>query len=175
MTFSKLYIFKVCNFMFLYVYTPEAITSFKIMNICNTLESSSCPFVICFLSHLSISGLPDGSDDQCTMPETGVLSLGWEDILEKGMATQSSILAWRIPWTEEPGGIQSMRLQRVRHNWMINVFTVNVIISKFYFLNFIYKNNFFQPLYFIHLILLNFIPSWISMFLWRTGLMILLL
>ena len=40
--------------------------------------------------------------------ETQVPSLGWEDPLEKGMATHSSILAWRIPWTEEPGGLQSM-------------------------------------------------------------------
>ena len=45
--------------------------------------------------------------------ETRVRSLGWEDPLEKEMATQSSILAWRIPWTEEPGGLQSMRSQRV--------------------------------------------------------------
>ena len=51
-----------------------------------------------------------------TMWETGVLSLGWEDPLEKEMATHSSILAWRIPWTEEPGGPQSMGLQRVGHN-----------------------------------------------------------
>ena len=47
------------------------------------------------------------------MQETWVQSLGWEDPLEKGMATYSSILAWRIPWTEEPGGLQSMGLQRV--------------------------------------------------------------
>ena len=40
-----------------------------------------------------------------------VRSLGWEDPLEEGMATHSSILAWRIPWTEEPGGLQSMELQ----------------------------------------------------------------
>ena len=44
------------------------------------------------------------------MWETWVQSLGWEDSLEKGMATHSSILAWRIPWTEEPGGLQSMGL-----------------------------------------------------------------
>ena len=47
------------------------------------------------------------------MQETLVRSLGWEDPLEKEMATHSSILAWRIPWTEEPGGLQSMGLQRV--------------------------------------------------------------
>ena len=48
--------------------------------------------------------------------ETQVQSLDQEDPLEKGMATHSSILAWRSPWTEEPGGLQSMELQRVRHN-----------------------------------------------------------
>ena len=47
------------------------------------------------------------------MPETQVQSLGEDDPLEKGMATRSSILAWRIPWTEEPGGPQSIGLQRV--------------------------------------------------------------
>ena len=45
------------------------------------------------------------------MQETHVRSLGWEDPLEKGMATHSSILAWRIPWTEGPGELQSMGLQ----------------------------------------------------------------
>ena len=45
--------------------------------------------------------------------ETGVQSLGWDDPLEKGLETLSSILAWRIPWTEEPGGLQSMGSQRV--------------------------------------------------------------
>ena len=50
------------------------------------------------------------------MQETQVPSLGQEDLLEKGMATHSRILAWRIPWTEQPGGLQSMGLQRVRHD-----------------------------------------------------------
>ena len=49
------------------------------------------------------------------MQETQVRSLGWEDPLEKGMATHSSILAWTIPWTEDPGRLQSMESQRVRH------------------------------------------------------------
>ena len=51
-----------------------------------------------------------------TIQETQVRSLGREDPLEKGMATHSSILAWRSPWTEDPGGLQSMGSQRVRHN-----------------------------------------------------------
>ena len=50
------------------------------------------------------------------MQETWVQSLGWEDSLEKDMATHSSILAWRIPWTEEPGGLRSTGSQRVGHD-----------------------------------------------------------
>ena len=51
-----------------------------------------------------------------TMRETRVQSLGREDLLEKEMATHSSILAWRIPWAEEPGGLQSTGSQRVGHD-----------------------------------------------------------
>ena len=51
------------------------------------------------------------------MQETGVQSLGQEDPMERGMANYSSVLAWRIPWTEEPGGLQSMGSQRVGHGW----------------------------------------------------------
>ena len=50
------------------------------------------------------------------MQETRVQSLGWEDPLEKGMANHSNILAWKIPWMQEPGGLQSMGSQRVRHD-----------------------------------------------------------
>ena len=50
--------------------------------------------------------------------ETQVLSLGREDLLEKGMATHSNILTWKIPWTEEPGGLQSKGLPRVGHGWL---------------------------------------------------------
>ena len=52
-----------------------------------------------------------------------VQSLGWEDPLEKGMATHASIVAWRISWTSEPGRLQSMESQRVRHNWATNTIT----------------------------------------------------
>ena len=51
-----------------------------------------------------------------TMRETQVQSLGWEDPLEKEMAIHSSTIAWKIPWTEEPGRLQSMGLQRVGHD-----------------------------------------------------------
>ena len=50
------------------------------------------------------------------MQETQVRFLGWKDLPEEEMATHSSILAWEIPWTEEPGGIQSMGLQRIKHD-----------------------------------------------------------
>ena len=57
------------------------------------------------------------------MQETWVWSLSLEDPLEKGMATYSSILAWRISWMEELGGLQAMGLQSVRKDWVINIFT----------------------------------------------------
>ena len=55
------------------------------------------------------------------MQETWVQSLGREESLEKEMATHSSILAWRIPWTEEPGRLQSMGSQRAIHDWAISL------------------------------------------------------
>ena len=75
------------------------------------------------------------------MRETWVWSLGQEDTLglvkgmatllhlEKGMATHSSILAWRIPWTEEPGRLQSMGSQRVRHDWVTNTHQIRSLKS----------------------------------------------
>ena len=51
-----------------------------------------------------------------TMQETQVQSLGWEDLLEKEMATHSSILAWKIPWMKEPGRLQSTGSKRIRHD-----------------------------------------------------------
>ena len=72
------------------------------------------------VTHSSILGLPGVSDDEKknlpAMRETWVQSLGWEDPLEKGTASHSSILAWRIPWTEEPDELQSSWGHRVRHD-----------------------------------------------------------
>ena len=62
-----------------------------------------------FLVAQTVKNLP-------TMQETRVQSLGREDPVEKGMVTHSSILAWKIPWTKEPKGLQSMGSQRVRHD-----------------------------------------------------------
>ena len=59
--------------------------------------------------------------------ETQIWSLGWEDALEKEMATHSNILPWGCLWTEEPDGLQSMGWQRVRHAWVTNTFTFSVI------------------------------------------------
>ena len=63
-----------------------------------------------------------GEESTCSAadPEARVRSLGWEDPLEEEMATHSRILAWRIPWREEPGVLQSMGLQRVGHNLRLN-------------------------------------------------------
>ena len=73
-------------------------------------------------------GGSDGKESTCNAGD-----LGQEDALEKGMATHSSILAQRIPWTEKPRGLQSMGSQRVRHNWATNTHThtaSNIIYKK---------------------------------------------
>ena len=64
------------------------------------------------------SDFPGGSDGKASAYNEGdlVQSLGWEDLMEKEMATHSSILAWKIPWKEDPGRLQSMGSQRVGHN-----------------------------------------------------------
>ena len=66
-------------------------------------------------------GFPSGSAEENlpAIQEMQVQSLHQEDPLKEGMATHSTILAWRIPWTEEPGGLQSKGRKRVRHNWAI--------------------------------------------------------
>ena len=74
-------------------------------------------FLISWFRHvLGFIGGSDGKESVCNA-QTQLQSLGWEDPLEKGMVTHSSVLAWRILWTEEPGGLQSMELQSVGHDW----------------------------------------------------------
>ena len=63
------------------------------------------------------------------MQEMQVQSLGWEDTLKKEMVTCSSILAWRIPWTEEPGGLQSMGLQKSQ-TWLCNQTTTKKVLGQ---------------------------------------------
>ena len=67
-----------------------------------------------------------------TMQETWVQFLGQEDLLEKEMATHSSILAWKIPWTEEPGRLQPMGSQRVGHDWVTVSFTIYFTNGDFF-------------------------------------------
>ena len=76
----------------------------------------------------SFLGSSDGKASARNVRDPGSIcgsekSLSWEDPLEKELATHSSILAWKIPWTEEPGGLQSMGSQRVGHDWTTNTFT----------------------------------------------------
>ena len=81
------------------------------------MEKSPSLHVVCPLASQFKASLAQRLKLLPTMQETWVWSLGWADPLEKEMATQSSILAWRIPWTEKLGGLQSMGSQRVRHDW----------------------------------------------------------
>ena len=78
--------------------------------------------------HRHMLGFPSGSDGKESAYSAGyqVWSLGSEDSLKKDMATHSSILAWRIPWTEESGRLKSVGLQSVRHNWETNTFILYI-------------------------------------------------
>ena len=80
------------------------------------------------MAHKTTRSFPGGSvvKNLPVMQETWVQSLGLEDPLEKGMATHPSILAQRIPWTEEPGGLQSIASQRVGHDWAADTFSSGV-------------------------------------------------
>ena len=92
-------------------------------SICYRISSSQL-ITILFITAQRVKHLP-------VMQKTQVQSLGWEDPLEKEMATHSSILAWRILWTEEPGGLQSMGSQRVRQDWATTL-TLTYLVTKSY-------------------------------------------
>ena len=83
----------------------------------SAIDSFSCIFYLSYCI-VYLFNFPDGLDGKRlpTMWETWVRSLGREEPLEKEMATHSSILAWKIPWTEEPGRLQSMESQRVEQD-----------------------------------------------------------
>ena len=88
----------------------------------------SCCKVNRWKSKFLRKGFPGGSDGKesaCNTEDLGSIP-GWKDPLEKEMATYSSILAWGIPWTEEPGGLQSMGSQRVRHDWATNAYLLRL-------------------------------------------------
>ena len=83
------------------------------MATCSTFNGSSSQ--VTFFQHVnSPQGFPGGT--VIKNPSAWVRSLGWEDLLEKEMATHSSIPAWKIPWTEEPGGLESTGSQRLRND-----------------------------------------------------------
>ena len=104
--------------------TLSGVNSQKILN-----SSQLQYFVNILIDIILLLDFPGGSDHkesawQCkNHRRSRVRSLDQEDPLEKGMATHSSSLAWRIPWLEEPGWLQSMGLQRIGHNWVINTYT----------------------------------------------------
>ena len=108
--------------------------------------AQSCP-TLCDPMNCSIPGLPVHHQLQeftqtltslvaqtvkrlSTMRETRVRSLGWEDPLEKEMAIHSRTIAWKIPWAEEPGRLQSMGSQRVRHDWATSLHFTSAVLSK---------------------------------------------
>ena len=124
----NLYIFRCCMFLYFYIlylylsniyyiYNPSQVTASWV---CLSLWTEELPGLPLFLSHPFIrcpknltSLVAQTVKNLPAMQETCVRSLGRKDPLEEGIATHSSILAWRIPWTEEPGGLQSMVLQEL--------------------------------------------------------------
>ena len=85
-----------------------------------------------WVTELNWTSGSDGKESACNVGDPGSIP-GWEDPLENGMATQSCILAWRIPWTEEPGGLQSRGSQRVEHNWVTKPQHYHYLYTSFVF------------------------------------------
>ena len=101
----------------------EVFDSMFLLIICTCLESSDISIFYFFLETPRVFPVAQKVKNLPAMQETRVWSLGQEDPLEKGIAVHSSILAWRISWTEEPGRLQYMGSQGVRHNWVTNTAT----------------------------------------------------
>ena len=80
------------------------------------------PYSLNYMESKEFPGSSDGKESPA-MQKMWVRSLSWEDPLEEETVTHSNILAWRIPWTEKPGGLQSLGSQRVRHDWATNTCT----------------------------------------------------
>ena len=99
-------------------------------NLCNEFFIFTTHLLWILDIQLGFSGGTNGKESTCNAgdKEMHVLSLGWEDPLEKEMATCSSILAWKIPWTEEPDRLQSMGLQRVRHAWAQHRHSIEILV-----------------------------------------------
>ena len=95
-------------------------------------------FIFNLLTFLFSTGFPGGSEgkESASMQETQVQSLNWEDPLGKGMVTYFIFFAWRIPWTDEPGRLQSMGFQRIEYNWITDFFFFFFTIFSFTFTSF---------------------------------------
>ena len=96
---------------------------------------SFCVYICIYIFELYLIGFPGGTVEKnlfASARDTGdrVRSLDWEDPLEEEMATHSSILVWEIPWTEEPGGPQSMGSQRVGNDWVSTAQSVSISIHS---------------------------------------------
>ena len=120
--------FLLCNFL----------THFKYLHISYTLQ------VLTFLTHSYTLQVLSRETATCLLMATveNNADREWEDPLEKGMAAHSSILAWRIPWTEKSGGLPSMWSQRVRHDWVTHTHTHTKHfhqLRKFYWTMFLYR------------------------------------
>ena len=115
----------------------NSLTSDSSLQICETINFCCTYYLICEIlttavktntvftilkSYLGVTLVAQRVKNLHTMQETGIWSLVWEDPLEKRIANHHTILAWKIPWTEEPGELQPMGTQRGRHNWVINIF-----------------------------------------------------
>ena len=100
-----------------FVFSLESLQS-PILSHCKCIEISLSGHVFRVYYDIYPSLVAQTVKNLPSVQKTWLWSLGWEDLLENGMATHSSILAWRIIWTEEPGLLQSVGSQRVRHNWV---------------------------------------------------------
>ena len=101
--------------------THSDFISFTLTHLCVCVCVCVCVF-ICVFSSRQFSLVAQMAKHLPEMQEIRVWSMGQKDPLERGMATHSSHLAWRIPWTEEPGGLKSVGLQRVGHDWATNTY-----------------------------------------------------
>ena len=99
----------------------------KLWTVLNMWRTSLIPLALDLQKFRKDLGFPGGSDGKESSCNAWVQSLGQENPLEKEMAMHSSILAWKIPWTEEPGGLQSMGSQRVGHDWATDLSLTDLI------------------------------------------------
>ena len=129
-----LFIYKLMGIWFVWLLWIMLLWTF-VCRVLHTYIFSSLGYIylgVELLGHMLTQGFPGGASGnepicQCRRrKDAPVQSLGWEDPLEEGMATHSTVLAWRILWTEGPGELQTMGLQRVGHEWVTKHSTQHV-------------------------------------------------